>query len=204
MKLLNGAELAGFIKERQARQVRSLRASKITPKLAIVQVRDDPVINTYVRLKQEYGADIGVSVELHTPAQKDLPELLKKLNNDKSVHGIIVQLPLEDPSKTDRIVNLVTPGKDVDALGDPEAPWPPQADRAQGAGEQRSETYGKYDERVAQPATQRSAASTSGAADSASRQAGAVRGSWFQPATPMAIMWLLSGYNVDLRGKKIL
>ena len=64
MKLLNGRELAGFIKERQAKQVRSLSQSKnIFPKLAIIKTKDEAVINTYVRLKQRYGADIGVEVE---------------------------------------------------------------------------------------------------------------------------------------------
>src|SRR4051812_5102244 len=117
MKLLDGKELAGFIKERQAKDVRRLAASKISPKLAIVQVKDDPVINTYVRLKKRYGGDIGIEVEQHAPKQADVPELLKQLNADESVHGIIVQLPLTDPSQTDEIVNLVAPEKDVDALG---------------------------------------------------------------------------------------
>jgi methylenetetrahydrofolate dehydrogenase (NADP+)/methenyltetrahydrofolate cyclohydrolase len=147
MKLLNGSELAGFIKERHARQIRSLRGSKVFPKLAIVQVKNDPVINTYVRLKKQYGADIGVEVEVHTPKQSDAAEVIKKLNGDNSVHGIIIQLPLNDPAQTDEIVNLVSPDKDVDALGK----------KAQ-----------------------------------------------FEPATPMAIMWLLAGYNVSLAGKKVL
>ena len=147
MKLLNGSELAGFIKERHAKQVRRLKSTGIQPKLAIVQVKDDPVINTYVRLKQRYGADIGVEVEVHTPKQSEAPKLLNKLSNDKSVHGIIVQLPLEDPSKTEKIVNMVALEKDVDALG---------------------------------------------------------RNAKFEPATPMAILWLLNGYNVDLSGKHVL
>ncbi|HEU5005279.1 MAG TPA: bifunctional 5,10-methylenetetrahydrofolate dehydrogenase/5,10-methenyltetrahydrofolate cyclohydrolase [Candidatus Saccharimonadales bacterium] len=147
MKILNGSELAGFIKERHAHQVRSLRANKVFPKLAIVQAKDDPVINTYVRLKKRYGADIGIEVEDFKVAQAEAPDLIRKLNNDESVHGIIVQLPLSDPSQTDELVNLVAPGKDVDALG---------------------------------------------------------KNSHFDPATPMAIMWLLAGYNIELRGKKIL
>ncbi len=147
MKLLNGSELAGFIKERQAKDVRRLNASKISPKLAIVQVKDDPVINTYVRLKKQYGADIGIGVEVHRPQQVDVPKLLNKLSNDKSVHGIIVQLPLADPSQTDEIINMVVPQKDVDALG---------------------------------------------------------KNAKFDPATPMAILWLLAGYNVELRNKHIL
>lgn len=148
MKLLNGKELAGFIKERQAHQVRALRqAHKIMPRLAIVQCKDDPVINTYVRLKKQYGADILVEVETHMVEQAEIPNLLHALNVDQSVHGIIVQLPLSDPSQTDEIVNMVIPQKDVDALG---------------------------------------------------------KNAQYEPATPMAILWLLSGYNVDLQGKHVL
>jgi len=100
-----------------------------------------------VNLKQKYGEDIGVEVELHKVPQTDASKILNKLSIDESVHGIIVQLPLEDPSKTDEIVNLVDPKKDVDALG---------------------------------------------------------KDSKFDPATPMAILWLLNGYNIDLQTKRIL
>jgi methylenetetrahydrofolate dehydrogenase (NADP+)/methenyltetrahydrofolate cyclohydrolase len=117
IKYLNGSDLAGFIKERHARQVRGLVANKIFPKLAVVQVSVDPAIDVYVSLKQKYGADIGVDVDVHKIDQKAVPGLLKKLNNDKSVHGIIVQLPLNDVSQTDELVNMVAPEKDVDALG---------------------------------------------------------------------------------------
>jgi methylenetetrahydrofolate dehydrogenase (NADP+) / methenyltetrahydrofolate cyclohydrolase len=148
VKLLNGRELAEFIKERQVHQVRSLRqGGGVVPKLAIIQVKDDPVINTYVRLKGQYGDDIAVEVEVHKPKQTEVKDLIETLNADETVHGIIVQLPLVDTSETDEIVNLVAPGKDVDALG---------------------------------------AEAT------------------FEPATPMAILWLLAGYNIDLRAKNIL
>jgi methylenetetrahydrofolate dehydrogenase (NADP+)/methenyltetrahydrofolate cyclohydrolase len=148
VKLLNGRELSGFIKERQAKQVRALRqAERVEPKLAIVVAKDDPVIETYIRLKKAYGADILIDVDIHRVNQAEVPALLERLNADDTVHGIIVQLPLEDTSKTDEIVNLVVPAKDVDALG---------------------------------------------------------ANATFDPATPMAIMWLLAGYNVDLAGKKVL
>lgn len=148
MKLLNGKELAEFIKQRQAHEARALRQSRSTvPKLAIVQCADDPVINNYVRLKKQYGADIGIEVDVHFVAQTEIPELLRTLNVDPSVHGIIVQLPLSDSTKTEEIVNLVSPEKDVDALG---------------------------------------------------------KDAKFDPATPMAILWLLSGYNIELQGKHIL
>lgn len=148
MKLLNGSELAGYIKERQAKQVRALRQAKqVFPRLAIVQCKDDPVINTYVLLKQRYGADILIDVEVHQIAQAEAAATIGELNTDASVHGIIVQLPLENSEQTDEIVNLVAPEKDVDALG------------------KRAE---------------------------------------FEPATPMAIQWLLAGYNIELAGKQVL
>jgi len=147
VKLLNGSELAGFIKERHAHQVRVLAHDKIFPKLAIVQVKDDPVINTYIKLKQKYGADVDIDVDVHKISQTDTAQLLNTLSNDSSVHGIIVQLPLTDPLQTDEIVNMVAPNKDVDALG---------------------------------------------------------KKASFEPATPMAILWLLAGYNVDLAGKQVL
>ena len=148
MKLLNGRELAEYIKERQAHEVRSLRqAHGIFPKLAIIQCKDDPVINTYVRLKKQYGADILIDVDVHTPKQAEIPALLRELNQDNTVHGIIIQLPLLDTSQTDELVNMVDPEKDVDALG-------------------------------TNPS--------------------------FEPATPLAIQWLLAGYNIDLKDKKVL
>jgi methylenetetrahydrofolate dehydrogenase (NADP+)/methenyltetrahydrofolate cyclohydrolase len=147
MKILNGKELAEFIEERQAHEVRSLRqAGGVQPKLAIVVTVDHPAIDVYVRMKQQYGADILVDVDLHRVRQVEVPKLIEKLNADTSVHGIIVQLPLEDPAQTDEIVNLVAPEKDVDALG---------------------------------------------------------KDATLDPATPLAIMWLLAGYNMALEGKKI-
>lgn len=148
MRLLNGSELAGFIKERQAKQVRALRQSQgVQPKLAIVVTDlDNKVIDLYTRLKKQYGTDILIDVDVHRMAQTEVRELLNKLSKDPAVHAIIVQLPLDDPSETDEIVALVDPAKDVDGLAS---------------------------------------------------------GSRFEPATPMAIMWLLSGYNIDLAGKDV-
>jgi methylenetetrahydrofolate dehydrogenase (NADP+)/methenyltetrahydrofolate cyclohydrolase len=147
VKLLNGSELASYIKVRQAHQVRALRqAHRIVPKLAIIQTINDPVIDTYVRLKKSYGDDILIEVEHHKVDQSEALSIIERLNSDATVHGIIVQLPLAEPSETEKLVNAVSPHKDVDALGK------------------------KPD---------------------------------FDPATPMAINWLLAGYNVALANRKI-
>jgi len=115
--------------------------------LAIIVTTDNPVIDLYVNLKKQYGSDIGVDVFIYRVRMGEVEDLIKQLNADDKIHGIIVQLPLGDVSKTDEVVNLIAPEKDVDALGEKAV---------------------------------------------------------FQPATPMAILWLLAGYNIDLRGKKIL
>lgn len=148
MKILNGRELADFIQERQAPEVRALRqAHHVFPKLAIIVTIDNPVIDLYIRLKRRYGTELLIDVDVHRVTQPEVPALLEALNKDESVHGIIIQLPLADPTQTDELVNLVAPAKDVDALG---------------------------------------------------------KNSKHDPATPIAIMWLLAGYNVELRGKHIL
>ncbi len=118
-KLLDGEELAGYIKERQAKQVRGLRqAERVLPKLAIVRSTSaSDVIDTYIRMKRRYGNDILIETVVETCEEAEMPAVLQRLNDDGSVHGIIVQLPLKDPALTDDIVNLIAPEKDVDGLG---------------------------------------------------------------------------------------
>lgn len=114
MKSLNGAEIAGYMKENQAHQVCVLSSQKIQPKLVIIRDSNNPVIVKYVNLKQQYGEDIGVVVE--DWFREDVAEAIAEANADNSVHGIIVQLPLKDTSQTDGIVSKITPKKDVDGL----------------------------------------------------------------------------------------
>ena len=119
MKELNGKELAGFVKERQAHVVSMLRGRKITPKLLIIRDSDNPVIAKYVSLKCRYGADIGVEVEdCVADGAEGVREAILRGNADAGIHGIIVQLPLAscDKSGTDALVSLISPEKDVDGL----------------------------------------------------------------------------------------
>ena len=117
MKVLDGRELAGFVKERQAGVVRSLRAKKIFPKLLIIRDSDNPVIVKYVELKKRYGEDIGVVVEdFRAESVEEIRVRILEANADPSISGMIVQLPLKDPSQTDEVVSLIEPSKDVDGL----------------------------------------------------------------------------------------
>ena len=147
MRELNGSELAGFIKERQAKQVRALRqAWHINPRLAIVTDVENPVIEMYMRLKQRYGADILIDVEIHRVPAGGALEVIQELNNRDDAQGIILQLPISNPEQTDELLESIRENKDVDGL--------------------RKKAI-------------------------------------FQAATPTAINWLLAGYGVDLKGKKV-
>jgi methylenetetrahydrofolate dehydrogenase (NADP+)/methenyltetrahydrofolate cyclohydrolase len=118
MKVLNGSELVGYIKERQIRQVRALRQSwRIIPRLAIVRTGDNPVIDAYLRLKKTYGEDILVEVDVYDLAESELLNKIVILNKDENVHGIIIQLPLDNINQTEDAVNAVVSDKDVDGLG---------------------------------------------------------------------------------------
>ena len=147
MRELNGSELAGFIKERQAKQVRALRqAWHINPRLAIVTDVENPVIETYMRLKQRYGADILIDVEIHRVPAGGALEVIQELNNRDDVQGIILQLPISNSDQTEELLESIREDKDVDGL--------------------RKKAI-------------------------------------FQAATPTAINWLLAGYGVDLKNKKV-
>ncbi len=116
MHELNGKVLAEYIKQRQEKQAQRLLARDVQPKLVIIQAKDDKVIDSYVKMKRRYGRDIGVEAEIRKIEQSDLIETIKQANQDESVHGLIVQLPLTDDSQTDEAVALVDPHKDVDGL----------------------------------------------------------------------------------------
>ena len=116
MKYLNGAEIADYMKAAQATQVRSLRAQRVEPKLVIIRNSDSPVIEKYVGLKRRYGEDIGVAVEDWKRA--DIKQAIIDANNDTSVHGVIVQLPLDGEMEIDEILSQIAQYKDVDGLNE--------------------------------------------------------------------------------------
>lgn len=114
MKILSGAEIADYMKENQAHKARNLKARKVQPRLVIIRDSDNPVIMKYVTLKQRYGDDIGVVVEDWLVS--DVAEAIEKANQDPNVHGVIVQLPLQNKEQTDAILQKIALEKDVDGL----------------------------------------------------------------------------------------
>lgn len=120
-KLIDGKAIAASIRNQLVAEVATFREStNIVPKLAAVLVGDDPASQVYVRNKEQACAKIGMASELFrlpaTTTQAELLELVAKLNSDRSVHGILVQLPLPRHINETTVLDAVTPLKDVDCF----------------------------------------------------------------------------------------
>ena len=120
-KIIDGKAIALKIREGLAHEVKKLKAEKgITPKLSVVLVGDDPASQVYVGHKEKGCKAIGmISETLRKPAsigQDELVNVVKKLNADPSVHGILVQLPLPKGLDAIAVLNEIDPAKDVDGL----------------------------------------------------------------------------------------
>jgi methylenetetrahydrofolate dehydrogenase (NADP+)/methenyltetrahydrofolate cyclohydrolase len=120
-QIIDGKGIAKQVREGVADGVNKLKARKVAqPKLSVVLVGDDPASQIYVRNKERACSEAGIVSETHripsTTKQKDLVGLIERLNKDRGVNGILVQLPL--PKHLDAIsaLNGVSPDKDVDGL----------------------------------------------------------------------------------------
>lgn len=119
-KLISGKEVSEAVKLRVADEVKELKAQGIEPCLAVILVGDDPASRVYVNNKKKACEFCGIrSLEYVLPAdtkEEELIELVEKLNNDKSVNGILCQLPLPKHLDEKKVLNLIKPEKDVDAF----------------------------------------------------------------------------------------
>ncbi len=117
---IDGIAVASSVKDRVRLAVKELSSDGIVPCLATVLVGDDPASATYVKNKQKACSDVGIMTKDHklpaTFSQKEMNSLVNLLNNDETVHGILVQLPL--PSQLDDFTTTsrISPIKDVDGL----------------------------------------------------------------------------------------
>lgn len=94
----------------------------VTPGLAVVLVGNDPASEIYVRNKALQTHHVGMRSFMHmlpeTTSESELLDLIKQLNADPVIHGILVQLPLPSGIEPHRIINTILPEKDVDGLGE--------------------------------------------------------------------------------------
>lgn len=119
-EIIDGAALAASIREECARRASALTAAGRRPGLAVVLVGDSPASAVYVRHKIKDCAQVGIHSELlHLPADTSEDDLLghvRRLNDDPAIHGILVQLPLPAQIRERRVIETISPSKDVDGF----------------------------------------------------------------------------------------
>ena len=119
-QIIDGKELAKHIREELKEEVKELKNAEIYPKLAVIMVGDDPASKVYVRNKSKACEDVGIEYEEHLLSSKttreELLELIEKLNNDETVHGILVQSPLPEGLDANEAFRTILPKKDVDGF----------------------------------------------------------------------------------------
>lgn len=119
-EIINGKELAKHIREGLKEEVTELKNAEIYPKLAVIMVGDDPASKVYVRNKSKACEEVGIEYEEHLLSSKttreELLELIEKLNNDETVHGILVQSPLPEGLDANEAFRTISPKKDVDGF----------------------------------------------------------------------------------------
>jgi len=120
---IDGIEVAKNVKSQVKEIVEDLKSKGVNPCLATVLVGDNPASATYVRNKHKACDEVGILTKDHTPTaditQDELNELIQKLNDDDSVHGILVQLPLPKHLNEFNTTTQILPEKDVDGLTPP-------------------------------------------------------------------------------------
>jgi methylenetetrahydrofolate dehydrogenase (NADP+)/methenyltetrahydrofolate cyclohydrolase len=119
--VIDGRAVAQEVRDRVKREVEEFVASGgPQPGLATILVGDDPASQVYVRSKHEKSREAGMQSFNHTlpadTAQDEIADLIVQLNEDDSVHGILLQLPVPDHLDSDALIALIDPLKDVDGL----------------------------------------------------------------------------------------
>ena len=117
---IDGKIIAKSVKDRVKKAVDELKLQGVNPCLATVLVGDNPASTTYVRNKHKACEEVGILTKDHklqsTFSQKEMNELIDSLNNDYSIHGILVQLPLPEQLDKFETISRISPIKDVDGL----------------------------------------------------------------------------------------
>ena len=119
-EILNGKEVAKKVKEEVSMEVEKLKQEGINPKLSVIMVGNDSASAVYVKNKSNACKKTGIEFEEfllpEETEEKELFELIEKLNKDNSVHGILLQSPIPKHIDIEKAFNLISPEKDVDGF----------------------------------------------------------------------------------------
>ncbi len=119
-EIISGKEVAAQYKSELKKEVEQLKKKKLIPHLTVVLVGNNPASRSYVRGKEKAAAEVGIDSDLielpDSTTEKELLDLLDKLNQNEAVHGILVQLPLPEQISEQKVIETIDPKKDVDGF----------------------------------------------------------------------------------------
>ena len=119
-KIIDGKKIAEEMQDEMVEEVKQLLAEGITPGLSVVLVGEDPASQVYVRNKTRTCKKLGIKSDQYnleaTATEQELLDVVEKLNNDPTVHGILVQMPLPKGIDENKVINAISPEKDVDGF----------------------------------------------------------------------------------------
>ncbi len=120
MQILDGKTLAAKIRQKAKDDVASLKKQGVTPGLAVVLIGDDPASHTYVNMKEKACEETGIySIAHKMPSdisQDKIIETIEMMNKNQNIDGILIQLPLPPHIDTQKVLQTVSPQKDVDGF----------------------------------------------------------------------------------------
>lgn len=120
-QILSGNEISKKVRDELVKKVEERKAAgKSIPGLAVVLVGTDPASTIYVNMKEKRCKEVGMkSVKIEKPAdirEEELLKIIDKLNNDPTIHGILVQLPVPKHINEEKVIEAIDPKKDVDGF----------------------------------------------------------------------------------------
>ena len=120
-RVIDGKQFAADLRGRIAIAIAGLKSEHdLVPGLAVVLVGEDPASQVYVRNKAKQTVEVGMKSVEHkldaATSEADVLAVVEQLNNDPTIHGILVQLPLPDHIDANKVINSINPDKDVDGF----------------------------------------------------------------------------------------
>jgi methylenetetrahydrofolate dehydrogenase (NADP+) / methenyltetrahydrofolate cyclohydrolase len=120
LQTITGKEVSKNIREELQIEIDELKEKGITPGLTVIIVGDNPASRTYVKSKDKACKSLGMKSTVHNlkedVSEKELLDLIGEINNDETIHGILVQLPLPNHIDEKKVIEKISPDKDVDGF----------------------------------------------------------------------------------------
>jgi len=118
--IIDGKKIAENLRETLKKQIEQIPSNQPKPGLTVILIGEDPASQIYVRNKEKFANEIGINSKIlrfdSSITEEALTKEIHKLNQDREVHGILVQLPLPKHINSKNIINQIEPSKDVDGF----------------------------------------------------------------------------------------